>query len=44
MKTIWLSVAGFILYANNVYANEAKHLNKDPLYQSSYRTRGYHVT
>ena len=28
-----------------MYANEAKHLkNKDPLYQSGYRTRGYHVT
>ena len=27
-----------------MYTNQAKDLNKDPLYRSAYRTRGYHVT
>ena len=43
MKTIYLSVASFVLYYVNV-ANEVKHLNEDPLYQSGYRTKGYSLT
>ena len=43
MKTIYLSVASFVLYYVNV-ANEVKHLNEDPLYQSGYRTREYSLT
>ena len=29
--------------SNMMCANEAKHLNKDLLYQSGYFTKGYHI-